>query len=479
MRKGERYRWFEKWLHGEFTPPGYNFFGPGNKMDDFEPLNEVDQFGYEHDEEYGEIEKQTGLNEYWYYNWADARLLNRLKKRPEFAAKIAQNYFKFKKYMAEQGLGFGVSQVEREGVAPYVANPSLRGPPTEIEVDADGDFKTPERPRKRFRHSRIDPMEDKRRFDRAKIDARNKESDDMDTSDPNAKALVAVSARGMSNVPRSKGETPLDPWQNWRFLPFNDTQNAIMPYTQWGTLLLNAAGNQVGAFTYRLNSIRDIQTVPPSGPAVNPTLPLPNDTENTPVNLPQMWNYWSTIYRYWSVVKSEYSIHMWIENQASPQELSVWTYHHGAQGPPVLTSGINGIIPDYVREMHRHCHLTPLRSSNAAVNQNIYQTGTHIRGSYSPGNGSVHNEVAEDEVQQTWHRTNEVPPLKELVSFIVQRSDFQRSINPGTTQADDVNIKFEFKIKYHVQWKDLNAVYQYPDQTTTWSGYTTPAAYQN
>lgn len=104
MRNKERNKWFMKFLAGEFTPPGHNYWGPGNVIDDHAPLNELDWVGYDHDNDYAKVEKQYNIPDAkWYHNWADDELLERVKNIPGWEARLGELYFKFKKFAAKNG----------------------------------------------------------------------------------------------------------------------------------------------------------------------------------------------------------------------------------------------------------------------------------------------------------------------------------------------------------------------------------------
>lgn len=45
------------WLQGKYLAPGYNYCGPGNPLDNGEPVNESDAHCRQHDQEYDRFKK--------------------------------------------------------------------------------------------------------------------------------------------------------------------------------------------------------------------------------------------------------------------------------------------------------------------------------------------------------------------------------------------------------------------------------------
>lgn len=136
--------------------------------------------------------------------------------------------------------------------------------------------------------------------------------------------------RSMAAGRTDGSETSVDPFRHYRLLPFNDTQNCIMPYQRLGSLTIAAGTNNVATLVMRLNSIYDIMTIDTFVP--NPTPAA--DVADASVQKPMLYNYWTTLYRYWTVVGSRYKLRVWLDSRTEDQEVSVWTYHNGAQQPP-------------------------------------------------------------------------------------------------------------------------------------------------
>lgn len=273
---------------------------------------------------------------------------------------------------------------------------------------------------------------------------------------------------------RTEGaETAVDPWINYKLRPFYQTQNCLMPYIANTNLSIGAGvgAASVGSFSFRLNSIYDIITTSTYTADPTPT----SDTADASVNLPSLWTYWSSIYRYWTVVKTEWTVQLFHNQYAntSDQELSVFCYYNGQQQPPLLNNDGVSNVPDYVRNMHKHVRMEKLYPHSNSEGS-IARGGIILKGTYEPGK-SVHNDVAEDEFAETWHKTNEVSSQREVCTIIVQRSDYQRNWDTSTL----VNVRLKLYITYYVQWKDLVVAYQYPVLDTDYPAVTDPNAKSN
>jgi hypothetical protein len=270
---------------------------------------------------------------------------------------------------------------------------------------------------------------------------------------PGARAITTTSAgRGG----RTDGaETAVDPIAEVKLRPFHETQDTLLPF--YGvTRGLNVQASINGSagvknYSFRLNSPYDV--VNTGTYTADPTPAA--DTADALIQKTQMYDYWSSIYRYWHVTKSTYEITFWAETKHDTAGLSIWCYHHGQQEPPILNTAGN-IIPDYIRQLHKHCHMQVLYPRGTGTSDHERKTAVTFTGTYVPGQKSVHNDVAEDEYQETWHRVNEVPSLREVVSFIIQKND--------SCTETDVVVHMEYKLFYHVQWKDQLVIYQYPTQ---------------
>ena len=269
---------------------------------------------------------------------------------------------------------------------------------------------------------------------------------------PRGGALTLRSAKGG----RTDGsETSVDPIAEVKLRPFHNTQDVIMPfYISGRDNAITSANSAAGTYSFaiRLNSVYDV--INATTYTEDPTAAA--DTADAITQKHQMYDYWTSIYRYWTVTKSEYTVRIWTDTKSDTGKWSVWTYHNGQQQPPIVATSLVQ-VPDYMRKMHQHAHvkyLFPRSASNTDAHEK--ETVVEIKGVYYPGNRTVVNDVAEDEFKETWHKVNEVPSQREVATFIVQHAD-------GAPRVA-ANLHYEIEIVYHVQLKDLKAIYQYPTQ---------------
>lgn len=93
---------------GDWTVPGYNYLGPGNRLDDYPATNEDDAAALTHDKAYDEYISQ-GQDPYWNYNEADQEFLD--KVGTTYPGKLAWAIFQLKKGLSKaQILGTLTSQ---------------------------------------------------------------------------------------------------------------------------------------------------------------------------------------------------------------------------------------------------------------------------------------------------------------------------------------------------------------------------------
>lgn len=419
----------------DLSAPGHNYWGPGNPMEG-EPTTRYDAFAQEHDQD----------TNYEYTAWqnSDEKLLNQINKHePEDIWEWGgRKYFRIKKKLAERG----IIRTRKEPVIIKSAMPkkteAVYDPATDtwdIQIKDEPDT-SEERGTKRLRSGEPIPP----------------------TEQPTLMATANVGTQ-TSRSRASGNETDVDPFTNACIKPWPMTQNCIMPYYETGTLAitgLDAANNTI-KLTYRLNSIYDVkgETTFVADPAATA-----DTTTISTIEQPQYRNYWSSIYQYWTVVKSEWTMVFYSGDSSPDRNADVYRYYHGIQEPPSYESG-NITIRNKYRRLHpnvEHQKIMPRRTDEI-----LLDNGAKFSGTYYPG--MIDNQVAEDELNQTWHKTAEVPPLREKVSFIIQPAE-----NAGATGTPLASIYYEFNIRYFVQWKDIIVQLEY---TTAASAFPAVAAY--
>ena len=217
--------------------------------------------------------------------------------------------------------------------------------------------------------------------------------------------------------------------------------------------------SKVAAFTYRLNSINDTFTA--YNYSANPN-PSTADTIDAAANVPTMRNFWSTVYQYYTVTRSRFLLRIRTNNQVTAMpldELDVFMHMHGVQRPPDFDS-TSAPIPWHYRKYFPHTVMKKLRAkpTTLANTEDHWLNFTEFYGQWYPG--MIKHEVEEDEVQKTWIKIGDTPPLGEFVSFVIQRSN---SSNATSALA----FSWEMFIEYEVQLKELTAQYQFIIPNTT------------
>ena len=257
--------------------------------------------------------------------------------------------------------------------------------------------------------------------------------------------------------------TPVAPIYRTVTHPFQEHVNVVLPYKKimFGKNITNSAGpgfeaSDVYSFTFRLNSPTDIFY---EYSHTNDPQPTSDTLGASTIQSPMYWKYWSTFYRYYTVTKTEYKITI-VPGGDAGQRASVWTYHHGIQGPPIR-AGSNATISDTLRSFHRHARCTPVKSRSCAADfRNVVDMQRTIEGVYRPGRHSVQNDIVEDDMAQTWHQVGSVPPLRELCTVVVQKPD---DVLKGQGNAFIFNVILEMQL--HIQMRDLYERYDYPHPT--------------
>lgn len=378
---------------------------------------------------------------------ADRTLIKALEGEPGFVPWFAKNYFRLKGYMTPDISQFALKEIHHKQ-----HDMPIRRKPIPVDDNGNEQPSVPKRPR-------IDPNNTPHvpNVPRQPPPA-NIPDDDMgagtseDTEPANRLAASSSSGGRMGGE-----ETSVDQVRFEQLLPFRPTANAIMPYVKHAALAFGAS-TVMNGFAFRLNSIYDCLT----GLAftANPTPAA--DTADGSVERPYMYQWWTSIYRYWTVTRATYTVRIWSTHKKDDLEFSVWCYHNGQQAPPqTATSGAR--IPDSIRKYHKHCHMKRMHAiPTSTIEKTSGQNVVTFTGSYYPGSRSVHNEVEEDEYKETWHRVTEVPSLREVATFHVQKSD--RCAAQSIAVPETGGLRYSIDIVYHVQWKDLDVIYQYPTQ---------------
>lgn len=296
---------------------------------------------------------------------------------------------------------------------------------------------------------------------------------------------VTGDGSGIGKATGLGGETGISKAISFQRGPWLHTVNVRMPYRSVQTLTLNCSKTDSAGYnttTVRLNSIYDCMST--NAWVENPTAAA--DTADATVNTPMFRKYYEDLYQYWTVLGSKYEVNIKLilpDANRNNTAVDCYVYEHGLQKPPPLAGG--NIIPFQYRRLHpnlkHHQILQPVPSSGSSFNgvasdykltqpQHVY-TGYYNR-------GSVNHEVIEDELNQTWHKMTEVPPLQEKATIHLQRND--RCDGVFMTPYDGlVTCIVEIMVDYFVQFKDLKVAFEYISQNTAQTGISTVLAQTN
>jgi len=473
---------------GDWSLPGYNYIGPGNPTNDgYLPVDDDDMGASDHDGDYGDIQ-DTNQNPYLRYSNADEKARQRFGKRAHgYGGKLGKAYFTGKKWVTPGINEDDVTAMKKQKLEQEEMKQGKR------KFDPAAGMNIENAPKKQNLGTVTGKLNDGKfvkdkdvsmgSFDNSTsggtMSGKRKRDDDggdggtgghaptpMPAQPAGTSAGTGVSPSGLklaagmtaSAGTKGAGETGVDPWGEPALRAFPDTKNAILPYYAKPSALTLATGQTETAakqLTIRLNSIYDCITTVTHSQDPTPA----DDAADGSINTPIMRDFYSQIYKYWTVVGMDYKVRFWAEKATitDTQEVEIFCYHHGQQVPPFVngTGTTGGLLWKKYRLMHpnMHCKTLRIRDTDNKQTVNDFDSAVTFEGSYDPMN--VINQVEEDEFAQTWHKMTEVPKLHEKVTFIIQRSE---------RSAHDValNIRHDIELVYRVQFKDAKSVVRYP-----------------
>lgn len=408
--------------------PGYNYLGPGNAMDDYFPVDLLDFRSYKHDGAYQKLG-----NPYFHANQADRDMADEVRNEPGVMNRIVENVWDLKGRIA----------------------PEMKTPDTlEKEKRKHLPNFDPPKAKKRLRmgdHSTTS-MGTHTRFD---DDHRRPEPQTEHPSDAPGGDMTMATARGATATPRGLGqETGVDQGIFTRAHPFPDTLQAHLPYEAYRVVTTDAAG--FGTFALRLNSIQDLLAdFTPAVPS-EVSVPLAADAADATLNRPLFRDFYAQIYKYYHVVTSSYSVTFYPTTKLTGVKMDIFQYRHGNQQPPAYTSGTTP-VPRVYRAKHRNCSYQVLEHDPTTnTDDNAFDNYVTFSGTYNDTDRHLYNQVAEDELAETWHLISAVPPAREGLVFMVQPSLLSHT--GGSVITYNVHVKLDLV----VQFKDLVVALDYP-----------------
>lgn len=277
----------------------------------------------------------------------------------------------------------------------------------------------------------------------------------MSEIDTEPNAIVARAAGGNSNGTGKgmSGETPVANINYRIYRPFPSTNQVLMVYNNRGSGVVDiTSGNTVQQLTFRLNAINDVET--PYNYTIDPNATNADAITGTP-SVPSMRNFWSTVYQYYTVVRSRYHFRIRPANASAITvgELDIYQHKHGIQFPP-LVMDTDQAIPWNYRKYFPNTDVQKMKShpqGSASTQHHYLNQWTEFYGQWYPG--SIKHQVEEDENRKTWIKMTDIPRTPEYLSYVLQRS--------SSSSATAINYQWEFNIEFEVQLKELRTQYEY------------------
>ena len=279
-------------------------------------------------------------------------------------------------------------------------------------------------------------------------------------------ASARTAASGGSGRTGQHGETPVSTIPYSKKTPWDKTVQAKLTYYKTFDLTISTAANAVQHCSFRLNSIYDVQRDAAYSDAEVTVASADSSAGDATQQVPTYRDYWMQYYNYWTVVKSGYRIRCYVRPTSANLgtdfdnrdiEVIAYVYHHGAQNPPKYNTGTTAVVPHQIKRDHDGMYFFPLRYDPLSKGISFGDQAQSASGDYTPG--SIHHEVGEDELKQTWHKPTEVPPTLEAVTIHFQKS-------PWAQYGSDVLVRCEITLEYDAQFKDLKTIFQYPTGET-------------
>lgn len=463
------------------TAPGHDFLGPFNDNFIGPARNPSDQAAREHDPTY------QHWSDYLMNTDSDDKFIEATEGLDGFGF-IANNIFKAKRHLAfnkKQKLGHStsfISQSSPNDASLFHKTPAKADPPKApvvktLPLDVSGNISPAVKKPKDIPDTLWQSSKEVNKFknwlaegDQKAMSKKELDGDvtmgDAETPAPTSASAAKTGGGGATSGRTGQhGETPVDMPLNIERTPWKPTLTVLHSYYAY-TGAVAVTSSAVAAWSYRLNSIYDIRRDTGAITDVEPTLGVAGaDAADATVQLPPFRAHYANYYNYWTVLETRYRVRFYIIPNLGADvgnkdiELFAYVYHHGQQEPPRYcepTGSGTTMITHQMRRLHRGMYYVPLRYiPDTTVTQQVALDFNTISGVYTPG--SIHHEVSEDELSQVWHKMTEVPPMKEGLTIIVQKS-------PTGTYGGQVDVRAEVSLEYVTQYKDLKRDYQYPHQ---------------
>lgn len=425
--RGSRVKAKRGWNWGDWTLPGYNYLGPGNKLDKGPPTNNNDAVSLQHDIAYGDYEAK-GEDPYTLYNRADAQWLTDADVH-DYGGVLGHIAFGAKAGAFQLGLIDGLD-VQRP--------PRLRG---------------------------------------------------SQLVSPSATNMADSTPSGSGNVP-GLTETPIDK-PRWVERGPPEYTFASLPYVSDTTLYFAPAWAADHGFRMTSPydpAITQASSVDlNAGAGVVAVYPLSTpDTADTNVASARFYDYYASLYNYYHVIGCRW--HMTIENltmdpiychvmycndtsppmAATNEDMMCWkdceSHYIGTHGVAITSTGFREGNEVNANELNVEGSLTAGTTAN-------YETGNHIQargvgpilklsGQYRTGD--YNREVHLDSEVENWTAVAANPALSERLLFRFRPYWNAISENNASNYGRNIRVKTTFRIDYLVEFKELKSGLRYP-----------------
>jgi hypothetical protein len=487
--------------------PGYNYCGPFNPEDNGEPVNFTDECCREHDLAY----KELGPSAYFYFNEADAILLERIKDETDYGAVLARNYFQTKRrwsshsdkpFPAEETWKmfrgkrsadeiyedkFGQTKRRGDKFVP-VPTPDLQPipeiPRSATRIDEPGSSFTRPIVRARPRPTQVTPaieppvsVEISPEGEMRKIPGMQPRSLDMDTAMDTSELGVSAArsaAPSGGEGAKSSHETPVD--DNRPQYGLKETATVILPYCAQATIIgpsnhvntgltkiqlrLNSPWDPIVTGLNTINGSRDIAPGFYSEAISRKALATSGTNWPNPYELgypepvlqerPAWRDYWAAHYLVYHVMETEVTVTVKLLNKSdNNQAMGIWYGTDQFAG-----ANVNNVFPIAYPNQVRHWPNVMHKVVGSNEDGTSSDTAV-VKFLYKPGN--LKHMVTNDEDQKTWTKISDTSntAIKDYLTIF-----FGKHWTNRYSGHDVASINID--LRYKVQFKDLKQAYWYP-----------------
>ena len=486
----------------KLTFPGYKYLGPGNSLDEGEPVNYDDWVAFFHDIEYDEILK-SGQDPYWNWSEADQKALENFTQET-WGGSAGKLFFYWKKKAYEHGYLQRVDMGKLKRVQDDRARAAARATEAgrrairEKEVNAEGETDVESSD---VEEDRI-VVHDTNRERGTKRDVKGNEvaigDSTMDTGETvSTLALRAAAPSTTGNT--GTGETPVSMNVPRELGVFTETRTAILPLkfyvsfnklansspggnvlkirlnspyfplkdtdftaqTQGSTVSRGISTNQaLGYTTNSVNPLRYFETT------INPQGSITSTTTGSGVCdaddvLPAWLRWYAKIYESYHVMETNYKITMY--NPEESPGLSARVYH---EFDAYTASSTGNVIP-INKEQHYYNSLWKRVNCTIINNRNSTNGGWIKTISGTWRQGMVKKNTLNDEDIKAWYATGAEPTPNWVENLTL--IGFSDEMNDG-----HCNLNLMVELQYIVQFKDLKDAFRYTHHNNAVVALNTP-----